>query len=131
MEILKEYLTISNEISKLKGHIFDIRDKFQQEIQLASTDEEKRKLFEEYTQNIDSIKNDEFMEQYKLLKNRRDEIIRKVKSSGAPDQESSLIMAELLTKYESDDLSKYNIKSSKSSKHIKTQKKKSKKINSV
>ena len=104
MDILNEYLVISNEITKMKNQVFNIRNNFKKEIELATNNEDKERLFDEYTKNIDIITDSDFVEKYKLLKEKRDEIIKRVSMVGNSDQESSLLMAELLSKYESDNV---------------------------
>ena len=104
MDILNEYLVISNEITKMKNQVFNIRNNFKREIELATNNEDKERLFDEYTKNIDIITDSDFVEKYKLLKEKRDEIIKRVSMVGNSDQESSLLMAELLSKYESDNI---------------------------
>jgi len=104
MDILNEYLVISNEITKMKNQVFNIRNNFKREIEHTSNNEDKKRLFDEYTKNIDIITDSDFVEKYKLLKEKRDEIIKRVSMVGNSDQESSLLMAELLSKYESDNI---------------------------
>ena len=104
MDILNEYLVISNEITKMKDQVFNIRNNFKRDIEHTSNNEDKKRLFDEYTKNIDIITDSDFVEKYKLLKEKRDEIIKRVSMVGNSDQESSLLMAELLSKYESDNI---------------------------
>ena len=104
MDILNEYLVISNEITKMKNQVFNIRNNFKREIEHTSNNEDKKRLFDEYTKNIDIITDSDFVEKYKLLKEKRNEIIKRVSMVGNSDQESSLLMAELLSKYESDNI---------------------------
>jgi len=124
MDILNEYLTVSNELTKLKEQVFDVRNNFKREIDLAETNDEKKRLFDDYVKNLDAIKDDQFVKKYKLLKERRNEIIKRVTKSGTDvnsDQLTSIIMADLLAKYESDTVinDQINLNKSKKLKKIK------------
>jgi hypothetical protein len=91
-DLLDEYHSIKSELDKLNTTVELIRQDTKTKLENAKYDHEKDKIFTEFRNNIDNIKNDkELKKKYKQLKIRQNEILILLDSSDKPVNISSSI----------------------------------------
>lgn len=84
--ILDEYVSVTNELKKLKEYVYELRDISLNNINNADSDEEKKMFYNKFKQDIDQIKNNkDFIKKYRSLKKKQNELIKLIEKLNTVD----------------------------------------------